>query len=193
MATEYEEDLARLDYAPQWMECGFLDANALQAQLHEWETGDDPNREHYRYASFCRVLADRTDLTDAEIACYLDLVARDADKAMAGAALGNLADWPRLSSVQVEYLRRHPQFDVPVLQKLFAIRDLSEALSAPTCDADTFANLVTIRNAHVQRAFIERDRLTDEQLATLTQDGASRAVRNVAAEKLRKRKQPRRP
>ncbi len=65
---ELSHQLDILRYHADWLEYGFLEADLLYKQIAIYQSGEDDNTEHYRYAAFRYVLAARDQMSDAEIA-----------------------------------------------------------------------------------------------------------------------------
>jgi hypothetical protein len=184
-ALDIEESLAAslatLGYSSAWIEWGFLSADLLAEQIAKYHTGQDPNTEHYRYGAFRQILSSRSALTEEEIERYLALVRIDADLIVARAALADLLMWHRLTTQQFHRLSHHPDLADPLFEKLIRRRSLlTELASAPVISTTTFAGCLASRDAVVQRKLIADCRLTHEQWQTLADQGANRAIRNIA-------------
>ena len=97
--------LAKLGYGAKWVEYGFVTEALLEAQLHEFGKGEDPNPEHYRYASFLNWLKSKEQLTDLEIERYIDLAKEEPDQPMAGSAMRELVLFSQLTDEQFEFVK----------------------------------------------------------------------------------------
>jgi hypothetical protein len=69
--AERDLEFARmLEFSPAWFELGVVNQEFLDWARSEWDKGEDENKEHYRYAAFCRFLENHRPL-NAEIAIAL--------------------------------------------------------------------------------------------------------------------------
>jgi Arc/MetJ family transcription regulator len=114
-----EVALIVLGYDAKWLEYRFIDEQFLQQQLARFRTSGDHCGEHYRYAAFLKVLADRPMLDDLALAHYVELAALDQDRVMAKSALIRLVKWSGLTESQRAWLRGHPALAAPVVQRAF--------------------------------------------------------------------------
>ena len=185
--------LATLGYSPKWLEYGFLNENALMEQIACYQRGEDRNTEHYRYAAFCRVLAERPALDDASVDRYIELAEEDEDPGMARAALVDLLIWPGLTGEQFDRLSRDPRCAEPIFQKFILRRRLLSALQSAAVSAATFDACLSSKDQAVQRELAGKPELSAEQLERLGEDGVVRAVRNMATAQLRRRTKAARP
>ena len=183
---ELSHHLDLLHYHAAWLEYGFLEATLLHEQIATYQSGQDHNTEHYRYAAFRHVLASRSHLTDAELAHYLHLAQLDADRAMAQSALYSLLLWHGLTADQFEALAQQPIFTEPLFQKLILRQRLLVALMASPITAETFERCLASDDAAIQRRLVALPELSSEQLQNLATQGATRAVRNMAQAQKRK-------
>jgi len=137
--------------------------------------------EHSRYAAFRKILSSHATMTEEEIERYIELARRDADQAMAQAALLDLFLWPRLTPEQFDRLTDHPDFAAPLFQKRALRRRLqTELADASVVSATTFAACLASQDAVIQRELLSRPALTPQQLKELAEQGTTRAIRNMA-------------
>jgi hypothetical protein len=106
---------------------------------------------------------------------------------MAQSALVELLHRGGLSDAQLARLEHHPAFQFRVGQQHVRRVQLLRALEAGAFTSAHFQAAVAARDADVQRALLDRGALSVAQLDTLARDGATRAVRNIAAARLRRR------
>jgi hypothetical protein len=175
----------RLGYGKKWFDYGFLDLKALAEQELRFETGDDHNPEHYRFGAFRSVLKSRTSLSGEDVDHYIELASEDPDQEMGRSALKELAQWPHLAESEYRKLSTHAAFQSTSMRGALMwgklIRDLnSSSLTSESCDS-----YIEKGNSEVQRLLIDRASLSREQFERLREVGKSRAVRNMAAAKLR--------
>ncbi len=182
---ELSRQLRMLHYSDDWLEYGFLETALLHEQIAFYQSGQDSNTEHYRYAAFRHVLASRSRLNDPELTHYIRLAQQDGDKAMAQSALYELLLWPGLKADQFEALTRQPLFAEPLFQKLILRRRLLGTLAASPITSETFAQCLASGDAVVQRNLVSLSELAPEQLNILAARGATRAIRNMAQSRKR--------
>lgn len=172
-----------LGYDATWFASGLLSEEQLRVQVAQFHEGDDKNTEHFRYASFRRVLAERKRAETAFLVQYIKLAQKDADPVMGRCALQDLLLWDGLEAAQFEMLRGLPAFQTSVLQRAAERRALVAALRIGMIKPQLFARCVESRDACIQRWLINEERLSADQLAILAEQGANRAVRNIARNK----------
>lgn len=184
MGPSQEEALQALGYASRWLEYGLLTAEQLQLQYAHLQSGEDTHTEHYRYASFMRILAEGP-LPDARLTHYVELVEVDPDATMARAALHELLTHPTLTDAQVAAISRHRWFEanVGLLRRVQMLRALDRGELTPSL----LEQCLVERDAAVQEALLKLESLPPETLARLAEVGASRRVRNIAGSRLRRR------
>ncbi len=179
-----EPILTKLGYNHAWLEYGLIDENLLQKQSQQYDTSDDKNREHYRYAAFRAFLGKRIALDDTLMDRYVHLAQLDEDHEMAQSALILLIEWPYITDSQLDGLSRHPAFAEPVVKRrMKRTRLLRQLRSLPLTD-ELFSRCVTSRDQSVQRELLKRQDISHQQVELLQDQGVSRAVRNIAKQKL---------
>jgi len=92
----------KLKYHQAWLEYGFINEAELINQISEFETGEDPNTEHYRYKSFLNFIEERKKFEDDEITNFIKLVDLDTHKGMASSALVQLFRSQKLTVSQIK-------------------------------------------------------------------------------------------
>jgi hypothetical protein len=81
---DLSQKLSLLGYTPEWLETGVLSIAQLDEQILFYNTGEDPNLEHYRYKTLHSYIKSRTQFTDKDLNRVLGLAQQEPDKAMAG-------------------------------------------------------------------------------------------------------------
>src|SRR2546430_10460650 len=135
--------LSKLQYDPKWLEYGCVDQSLLTQQSTRYDTGDDRNTEHYRYAAFGRILERTSTIDDLTIDRYVELAKLDKDQVMAEAALGLLVSFPGLAEEQLVRMKAHPAFATPVLQSIINRTQLLRELDSPSLTEDVFARCIS--------------------------------------------------
>lgn len=97
-------ELTKLGYTEKWIRFSFLDKKTLEKQLINFENGDDPNTEHFRYQSFINWLATKEELTDLEIQNFIELALEDEDQVMTGSAVVQLLRHPKITDNQFKFI-----------------------------------------------------------------------------------------
>jgi len=184
------KDPSRLHYPKEWLELGLLDEEFLSEQLARFDAGEDTNSEHYRIAAFNRLLA-RKELSDLFIDRYVRLAQLDPYPTMVRSALIGLIDHPALSDDQLTRLAPYVAGDATVEKRLKRRRLLRE-LRPSIIELPVLARCASEGDAEVHRILLSRPDLPDSILAVLQRAGASRAIRNQAAERCRARSKKRR-
>ena len=178
------EAMKQLNYHDNWLEMNFISQDYFNEQLTQYQTSDDKNTEHYRYAAFGHILKMRQSLTDGEVANYIELTQIDPDQSMAIAALIQLLKWSGLTDQQAIQIKQSPAFLNPTIQKIAAQQELLKQLDVPPLTAEIFELCLASKADFIQRKLFTCSELTAEQLGVLRQQGANRAIRNMANQKL---------
>lgn len=183
--------MRRLGYTQHWLDVGVVDEASVRSQFDAFRSSADQNTEHYRHRAFVAFLHRREQLAMDEA---LRLLALD-DAAANGTSLRvsraiQLLACDLLTDAQFAELAEHPALAHPSIQRVyrrqFALRRLRTERLTPTL----FHEVQSTDDGAVHRGALQRDDLTRDQLEWLAANGATRAVRNVAKQRLRRR-QPR--
>ena len=92
----------KLKYHEKWAEYGFITETELLNQIKEFNKGEDPHSEHYRYKSFQNFIQRKENFSDSEISNYIELVELDIDQGMASSALAQLFVSKKLNPKQLK-------------------------------------------------------------------------------------------
>lgn len=142
--------------------------------------------EHERYAAFRATLAHNPSLDDATIDRYIALAAADVDQTMAQAALVDLLAHRGLSDQQFQRVRNDSRCDTPLLRHIGQRHALLREMRQSEQLSDDFMSCVIgSGDATVQRAVLQRTTLNAGHLTLLRDQGATRAIRNTAKQRLR--------
>lgn len=178
------EALNQLNYSSQWLDSGLISQEYINEQWATYQTSVDKHPEHYRFAAFCHILATRQTLTDEEVTCYLELTQLDPDNAMATSALIHLLQWPGLTDQQAVQIKHSFAGSIPAIQKIAAQRELLKQTISSNLTSETFDRCLASNNDYLQRQLLTRSDLTEAQMNALKTQGANRAIRNMATEKI---------
>jgi hypothetical protein len=177
------EMLQPLQYPEAWLEYGLLDEALVCIQLDAYRRGDDRCTEHYRGAAFRALLARRT-FDDLLVQRYLTLAMRDPDPGMARAAVFELMEHLGLTEGQLEEVARCPLCDPRFLARTRLLRALRDVAPSHVL----LQACVDSREQRVHRALLRLPELDLEWVRQLAERGATRALRNQAAARLRQGK-----
>jgi hypothetical protein len=97
---DLETRLSLLDYTVEWVKAGILTESTSENQLQEFATGEDANKEHYRYRTMMTYLKSHDPLTDIQLEQITGLLRNDQDKSMASSVLISLSKRKTLTDIQ---------------------------------------------------------------------------------------------
>ncbi len=184
-----QEAIDTLHFHPQWFEPDLLPSAFFEQQIERfknWQRDDDgwQSLEHHRYLAFKTVLASHERLSDEQIAQYIELCQLDEDQMMASSALRDLLLWRGLAAEQYENIIAHPAFDEPHLQKTIWRNKMSRELELDSVSAAAFTEIRERRDTVFERSLVQSSSISRQQLEVLAETGISRAVRNIAKNRL---------
>jgi len=198
-----------LHFHPNWFVFGLLPLGFFEQQVQKfrkvqqyqeeddafWENPDSQaeedlfwaSLEHHRYVAFQSVLSTREHFSDTELEQYIELCQLDEDETMARSASINLLSWHGLTDEQYDKIIAHNAFSNSVAQKIIWRNMMySELLSDSISDA-TFSEMLARQDPVFERELVESNSISRQQLEVMAEKGISRAVRNIAKAKLRRR------
>lgn len=179
-----EQALHKLQYSPLWLVYGLLDEAYLLEQSAQFDASDDKNTEHYRYAAFRAFLASYSSLPNDYIDKYVHLAQIDPVPLMGQAALMDLIGWRYLTDAQLDRLDEHLSASSPNLRRSIERLRLRRLLQPTTLTNELFQRALISRDDVTQRELINSYDISREQLETLRDQGANKAIRNMAKQKL---------
>lgn len=97
---DLQTKLLVLDYSIDWINTGILNESELGIQLQEFYTGEDTNKEHYRFRTIMAYLKNDNSLDDTQVEHIIRLLQNDPDEAMARSALIGILKRKSLTSSQ---------------------------------------------------------------------------------------------
>ena len=174
--------LDRLGYAVEWLEWGLLDDGLVQSQLATLERDGEHGTEHFRYAAFSALLR-RKAIEDLLVDRYLRLAELDPDPGMARSAVFDLMEHAGLTDDQLARVAKSPLCNPRVLERTRLLR----ALRAGPIGSELLQACVDSREQRVHEALLVLPHLERDWLEKLAAHGATRAVRNKAAARLRRK------
>lgn len=182
-----QQDYQRLlQFSDQWLRLGVLSEDEIFALGHEYEASEDKNTEHYRYRVFSEYLSSHRPLSPQMAEALYELGRDDPDKVMGGAmmrAIVGLEECP--TDVLEKASASGEKYLVKAAEQRRLLTELNSGLTA-----EVFVRCLESRDAVTQRELLARPELSRRQLEQLAASGSSRAVRNMAAERLRAKLYP---
>lgn len=97
--------LSKLGYTKKWIRYEFLTPEMFEKQLNHFIASEEKIQENYRFTSFVNWLEQKDKLTDREIENFIELAMEDSNEHMAGSALKELIESPKISDKQFEHLK----------------------------------------------------------------------------------------
>ena len=180
------DKLLKLGYTNLWLELGLLTEQKLDEQLIEFEQNNDDNREHYRYQTFRNYLTTRQILTDTEFDNYLKVADSEKDKSMASSALSDILQKTQLTDFQFDKVcSKVTELGFETLTKKIIPRQvLLRRLKSENLTGELFIESLTSDDSIVQKYLLS---VADtNQLKQIAKNGATKAIRNIATERLNK-------
>lgn len=174
----------KLGYTNLWFEFGLLTEQELVEQVAIFEKSDDKNVEHYRYRTFKRYLTTRNILTDKELDNYLKVVSSEKDEPMASSAIVDI-----LREIELTDL----QFDKVCLEitelglgtstkKIITRQVLLRKLKTKKLTDELFTESLTNGDSVVHEYLLNLS--NPKQLKQIAEYGATKAIKNIATEKI---------
>ena len=176
MAPRQREIKELLQFSDRWLELGVLTVEELDALADAYESSTDRRSEHYRYGVFCRYVTSQRPLT-AEIASALyALGSEDPDPALAGAMMHDVLRLPECPEAVIELaLASGEAHLVRLAQRKRLLKEISAGMTAAL-----FERCLASADASLQGELLNRVELSRLQLKCLSEEGATRAVQNLA-------------
>jgi hypothetical protein len=176
-------DQRQLGFSDRWFQLGLLTDEGLCALVSEYEESDDKNSEHYRYRVFRNYLSAHRPLPPETADALYQLGLEDPDQGMGGAMMHDIVGLTECPSGVLE--RASTSGEKHLVKAARQTRLLAELKAGLT--VELFVRCLESGDAGVQRELLSKAELSRAQLEQLAAAGSSRAVRNVAAERLRGR------
>lgn len=175
-----------LGFTSQWFALGVLTEEGLRQYGATYESSRDKNTEHYRYGAFRWYLQQHRPLSASRAEELYELGASDEDSAMGEAMMADIIELPECPiSVSAKAIASGRKRLIRVAERCLLLSELQALPLLP----EMFSRCLASRESVVQRWLLEKAELTPAQVQILSEQGASRGVRNLASGKLRQRKQ----
>lgn len=182
---ELSRNLFKLGYTGQWLKCGLLTKEQLLVQINAYESEEDKNTEHYRYAAFRNYLKNKETLSDAEFDNYLKIALSDEDTVMAGAALIDLFTNIVLSDTQFDKLITQMKAFGDWTKNTLCRQTLLRRLKHEPLTTELFRECFEKGDNLIQEYLISL--ANPEQLEVLSLKGRTNKIRNMATQLLRQK------
>jgi hypothetical protein len=205
-----QDAINELHFHPKWFEYELLPLDFFTQQVQKyrrvqqyhqeddsfWQNPDPQvdeemfwaSLEHHRYFAFQTILSSCESLTDDQVEHYVELCQLDEDTTMARSALINLLRWPYLHDEQYQKLTQHPALAHPVTEKIIWRNQMYAELQSNIIPDEIFSEILERQDPVFERELVLCASISREQLQVLVEKGISRAVRNIAKNKLGRRR-----
>ena len=97
--------LSKLGYTKKWIRYEFLTPEDFEMQLKHFLASEEKVQENYRFTSFVNWLDSKDSITDRELENFVELAVEDQNEHMAGSALKELIESPKISDKQFAHLK----------------------------------------------------------------------------------------
>ena len=183
----YQKELNLLGYTEKWLQSGILKPERLMEQVNALQSPDgDPYTEHYRFGTWCDFINGKDQWADQEISDCLQIAYEDEDKTMAFSAVLVLLRCRSLTDEQFETLQLHPVFRLFDVSKTYSQQKLLRTIDREGAKRSVIEECLDKGDDKVHRRLLEFQ-LERETLARLAKAGATKAVRNIAKQRLQQR------
>ena len=172
-----------LGFTDQWFALGLVTEESLRQSAATYEASDDKHAGHYRYGAFRWYLQEHRPLSPAVAEALYELAASDTQGSEAGAIMTDILALPECPP---SVLARAEASGVKFLVQASRHRVLRSELEGYPLTTELFGRCLESADSGIQRILLEGKNLTEDQLQRLAEAGASRAVRNIAAEKFKR-------
>lgn len=183
----YQKELNLLGYTEKWLQSGILQPDRLVEQVNELQSLDgDPYTEHYRFWTLYDFISYKDQWADQEISDFLQLAYEDEDKTMACSAVLALLQCRSLTDKQFETLPFHPVVRLFDTSKTYWQQKLLRTIDREGVKPSVIEECLDKGDDKVHRRLLEFQ-LERETLVRLATAGATKAVRNMAKQRLQQR------
>jgi hypothetical protein len=182
--------LMELGYTSKWIEYGVLSWKQLERDLVKLHQPDsDLNTEHYRYKVLIEYVNTKSKLSNAELDHLLELIVQDPDPYMTHSfVMVHLLKRDVLTDDQFLAFGEHILASKAEISKVYLNCDLLRRLRQDGLTPDVITRCIDVGDGEVQRKLLECTNLPRDAVQALAERGANKAVRNIAAERLRSKR-----
>lgn len=97
--------LSKLGYTKKWIRYEFLTPEMFDKQLNHFIASEEKIAENYRFTSFVNWLDSKEKISDREMENFVELAVEDQNEYMAGSALKELIESPKITDKQFNHLK----------------------------------------------------------------------------------------
>ncbi len=97
--------LSKLGYTKKWIRYEFITPEIFEKQLNHFLASEEKVQENYRFTSFVTWLDSKEKISDRELANFVELATEDSNEHMAGSAVKELIESPKITDKQFENLK----------------------------------------------------------------------------------------
>ena len=148
-------ELKDLGYTEKWVDYGLLTEEILTDQFSEFQKGEDPNTEHYRYGTFKHWLSLKNQFTNLEIERFIELALEDSDQLMAGSAAKDLFTHPNISDNQFDWIKTELSKFGAWTIKLIQREELKKRIEKETLTKELVQSCIKHRQVFNENVLIE--------------------------------------
>jgi hypothetical protein len=166
-----------LQFSPEWIELGIVTPQEVDRLNRAYASGDDKNTEHYRWGAFRQYVQSHRPLPADMAEALYELGGRDPDPSAGSAMMHAIVELPECPDV---VLTKAAAYGTPSLVRLAERTRLLSCAPAGGLTPNGMDRCIAGRDSTLQRQLLDRGVLSVEQTRRLADEGASRAVRNLA-------------
>lgn len=170
-----------LGFSDAWLSLGILTDDELQQFGKEFDTGNDPHTEHYRYRAFVGYMMTRRPINEETALALYELGTTDPDRLMGFAIMICILNLPECPEAIFETaLKSDDGYLIELVNK-------RRTYLSPSRSEHKYGEIISpcLNDPYSQRELLKRPDLTVEQLEVLATEGANRGVRNWASRRWR--------
>jgi hypothetical protein len=171
----------RLQFSDDWFRLGLLTDTRLSELTSEFESSDDQNSEHYRYRVFCEFLKAQRSLSTSMAEDLFELGRIDPDSVLGVAMMADIVSSPGCDKTVLD--KALGSGEVALVRVAIRAGLLAEINAGLT--QELFDRCLESGDSVIERTLLEKDEISLSQIQQLAIQGSSKAVRNIAAERLR--------
>ncbi len=174
------EQLEALGYSEAWLEAGLLDRALLAEQYERMQSGGTKKTAKYRAQALAAWRDGAGPVDDTAIDAYLAVMAAEPDGKLAGTAVSELIQSPRITLEQLEKIARSdPKLmkrHEALIRRTYLTRRMSDGVTDALLD-----QVLELGDAAIQTGLVRDERLTKKQAEQLAKRGANPTIREKAA------------
>jgi hypothetical protein len=176
-----QHQMQEFGYDSLWFDLGVVDEDILCRQIDEYNSSEDKNREHYRFAAFERFLKSKSELSDEDVERILRLEDNGTDNCdLSDNRIIGLIHSGLLNDEQFERLEGDPKINRPPVLNNYRRCRIIRKIKKPDLSNEVIEEAKDSHDPFIQELLIEHKDLNIGALQWLTENGASKKIRNMA-------------